>query len=597
MTVTKDNRLTFGIIFLVLLLGWGLYHSLFDVGMYDEDDWYHLHFGKRIVQKGFLEADIFGMLVTSPEFSTEEVRMIFMLQLWWAQNYDWWGAQAKGHHISAFFLLLFCALLIFNITKRLTKNDRAAIIAMLLFLVYPFNVRVIGNATAVVYVLLTFFFLASIACYLGFLRAKKLVRFSKIRTIAYYLLSVFFFLLAALTQESAYGLPIMLLFMDIIVSSSQPRLKIKKPIYRALPFFVILLGLVSFTIWLAFKYNRSSNLEGRFLDFIGFPIWKYITVIPEGFLMPFYKGMEASTLLGIGSACAVIVIASVGLFLFRKQNKQVLLFGITWIVVTSLPILQVLSRVVFPDEAEEKYLFLPMVGFCILIGQLANPREKQSPKLRNISVISLFALVVFFSFGTLSNGSYYRDLGDRYQKTLSGLEQRADKAKADATITMLYGDHQTRRELMLAAFLEYTFDFPDKRPWFFIDKGQLLGVRNGLLPDLTISAPTLKITDETGLTTQRRGLLKRPAEFKPIMLPYDKDTLILGFDTSDHLVDLGKDLVPILNSRSAPLFIDLAQYERYGQTAQAKYSYPAMPAQSWVLMGNVYRVFPVIGRF
>lgn len=597
MTSIKDNRLTFGILLLILVLCWGLYHPLFDVGMYDEDDWYHLHFGKRVSEKGFSEANVFEMLMTSPELSAEHVRMIFFLQLWWAQNYEWWGSQTRGHHLSAFFLFLLCIVLIFLIAKRLTNNNRASMISAVLFAVFPFNVRVLGNATAVVYLLLTFFFLASIASYLAFLRAQRIVRFSKTRVVFYYLLSIFFFLLAVLTQESAYGLPVMILFTDIIVSSAQSRLKIKKTLYRAFPFFVLLLALVILTITLTFKHNRSSNLEGRFLDFIGLPIWKYITVIPEGLLTPFYKGLEATTMLRLGSVCAIALIATAGLMAFRKQNKPVLLFGITWIVATSLPVLQVLNRVVFPEEAEEKYLFLPMVGFCILIGQLSFPKAKLPVIWQKISAVSILMLVMIFAFGNLSNGSYFRDLGDRYKKTYTGLEREADNAKSDAVITMLYGNDQIKREMMLAAYLEYTFDFPDKRAWFFIDRAQLLSVRNGLLPDLTVPAPTVKISDETGLTTQERGLLKRPAEFKPIMFQFDEKSLILGFDKFGHLVDHGRKLLPFHNSKSPPPYVDLKSYETNGQKPKEKPIPQDSPTDGWVLMGNVYRIYPVVGRF
>jgi len=178
-------------------------------------------------------------------------------------------------------------------------------------------------------------------------------------------------------------------------------------------------------------------------------------------------------------------------------------------VATSLPVLQVLDRVVFPEEGEEKYLFLPLVGFCILMGQLVNSKGGLPLKWQRFTWAAVILLAGIYAVGTQVNGDYFRDLGKRYEKTFAGLEREADCAGMDAVIGLIYGDNQIRREMMLASYLEYTFDFEDPRAWFFMERAQLLSVVDGRLPDLTLPKSIDKITTETGMNTIERGLLKR----------------------------------------------------------------------------------------
>ena len=598
MLSANDNRYILLFILMLIVLCYLVYSPLFDVGFYDEDDWYHLNFGKRIADKGFFEANVFEMLITSPELSAEHIRMIYFTQMWWSINYHWWGPVAKGHHLTAFFLLLLCIFLVFSIARQLTRSWITAMGASTLFALFPFNAKLCGNATAVVYLVLTTAFLLSIAFYLAYMRAKKLVLYSKFRTGSLYALSMFFFIISVMTQESAYGLPVMLLFTDLIYTAADSRLTLKKTALRIAPFFIALSGIIALTIHLTYKFKSTHNIDARVIDFIGLPIWKYFTVVPEGFLSPFYKGYMNNPGIRYLAFGLVSIIAITALVTWRKQRKLVLLMGLIWIVVALLPVLQVLDSVADPLESEEKYLFLPSVGFCILLAALANPRAGVSRRLRLAGICSLVALAFVYMLGTNANSNFFQSEAIKYKRAYSGVEQVMDNASATDMAVIIYGKEHQNRERLLAAFLEYTFQFKDTRPWFFMDRAMLLSVIDGRLPDLTIPAPVMEVTDNTGSNTESRGGLKYPDRFTPVMFNYSPSLHIMAVEPDTYnVIDIGQELLPELLPIFEPLYVDFEKFATSGPPSITRAPKANGKIEGWILMGNVYRLLPSQGRF
>jgi len=583
---------------MLIILVYLAYSPLFDIGFYDEDDWYHLNFGKNIAQNGFFKANVFEMLISTPELSVEHIRMIYFTQMWWAYNYEIWGSVARGHHLSAFLLLLFCVFLVFSITRQLTRSWLTAMGAATLFALSPFNARLIGSATAVVYLVLTTSFLLSMVFYLAYLRAKRMVLFSKARTGAYYVLSLLFFILAVMTQESAYGLPVMLLFTDIIYTAADSRFTLKKTILRIAPFFVAICGVIATTIYYTFTLKSLDNIEGRFTDFIGLPLWKYFTVVPEGLFTPFYQGFldnPGVKYLAIGFAGIIFLTAFIS---FSKQRKLVLLMGLSWIIIGLLPALQVIDRVIDPVEGEEKYLFLPAIGFFLIVATCATGGKGVNRRLRIIALCSMAGLAFTYLLGLNYNSRYFLTEGKKYERVYSGLKDIMENSKGKDIFLFLYGDNQPDRERMLASFLEYTFLKSRVRPWFFIDKAFLLSVTHGKLPDLTTPLPTLNITDVVGVNSQNQGGLKYPDRFLPIMFNYDQSLHIMCIEPDTFkLIDAGQELLPHLLEILTPAYVDMERFSSVGPPTITEGSKAAGPIDKWILIGNVFRLFPVHGRF
>lgn len=583
---------------LILVTSVAVLAPLFHVKFFDEDDWYHLNFGRQVAENGMLGTNIFKMMVTEPEFATEEIRMLYSLHLYWAMNYKMWGKDADGHHLMAFILYLVSILAAFFITKRLTFDPVSAMIAAALFAWYPFQARPIGNATAVVYLLMTSTFLLTILFYLNYLRSGKLVNQPKIKTRLYFALTIFFFVVCIMTQEGTYALPAVLLIVDFVDSKKKTRSDYKKLLVRTGPFFLLLGALIVFTLGLAVTYKSTQNLEGRYLDFIGIPVWKLFTYVSEGFFTPFYIDSPVRNYLLVPAVALGIGFFVYMIFTFRIQNRRVLFFGLSWIVLTIAPMLQVLDRVIYPNEAEEKYLILPLFGFVLILSTIVRPIRDPGKVRRIAGSILTFGIAFVFLVGLAGNSRYFLDQGKKYERVLPPLQRAVASSNEQSVIVMTYEPDQQTRELMLAAILETTFDADDHHVWFFMDRARFVAIIDGLFPDRTAPDLTTRFDPDTGIRGQKRGTFKLPKFFSAMALPVTSDLPVMGMDMKKgFLVNVTPWFLKAAERPDPPGEVDLVEFKASGFQIPEDAAPAPGDVGGWGLIGNVYRVYPKIGRF
>ena len=584
-----------------------LVFPLLSTGFYDEDDWYHLVFGKDVIEEGFFKANIPQMLIDAPQFTSEHVRAIFVLQYWWAIAYKAFGATPIFHHLVACLLILLGGLAGFGIVAFLTGSKKTALAAACLFVLFPLNPRLIASGAAIVYPLLTFFFMVSVFFYIAFLKESEKKSKKRWRQALLYIVSFLFCLLAILTQESAYGLPILILFLDLIVSNSDnqgqvvgtfKKTKFIKPIFRSAPFILALVSTVEYTTSLAYENLSSEKLESHYFDFIGIPLIKLFSVVPEGFVTPFYKGYGRNA--GVVFAAGVILLVVSGLIIafWKSQKKPALLFGLGWIVICALPILQVLDRVIFPDETEEKYLFLPMFGFVMLLALACNSGTGGKRVSRMLGAGSFVALLILYLIGFYGNAGFFINKGQHYAVIRDSFTKVADASVDTRVITLVYHKNQQSRELQLAAFLEYTFKHKTDKKWFFIDKARFHPISVEMQSEKSAPALEKELSDYETPVGKRKSKFKFPSFFSEITITVNPTLAVWGIDPeSGKIVDIKARIFTAIDEQNIPRKVDLAQFMKN------RYRITKIPIKTdvvvdhWILKGFVYPVYPGIGRF
>ncbi len=589
----------FSLFFLCLFL----FSPLFNVGFFDEDDWYHLSFGQRIVEQGFFEADIVQMLVSSPELANEHIRMLVGLQYYWAAAYKIFGDNSRAHHILAFIIFFLCVLLAYIIAYMLSQKVTTATVATLIFALFPLNCRYVASAFTVVYPLLTFFFLFSVAFYIDFLKTSGSKDIKGRRQAISYLLSILFFAAAILTQEASYGLPVTLLLLDLIFSNKDKsgrfiralkHLKIKNPILRTAPFFLLLISLVQYTTSLAYEHLKPESLDSGYFDFVAIPFYKLFSYLPGAFILPLYNGYAWNAGSVIFLVLVLILIFAVIAGSWKSRNKPLLIIAFGWIVINSLPFLQVLDKVQIPQEGEDRYLLLPLFGFAFLLAQATMPEKFSRKGLKTIRNISLISLMVFYIIALWGNSRFFIDKGARYESIKTSLELEMEKDDKAKTVLFLYQDHQQLRELILSAFLEYTFEKDENHFWYFIDRSMVLPFP--ITENQAVSFDDLTIASEPrGL---RKSQFKFPSFFSKVTLSMDGAIMILGTEIKTScLTRVDEAFLKKVENSLPPKVTYLEEFVSNGFAFNEK----AIPFEGtvdrWVLKGFVYQVFPRIGRF
>jgi hypothetical protein len=237
-----------------------------------------------------------------------------------------------------FFLLL--------LLKGREKGGLISFFGALFFVSFPLNDYAVIWHTDLFDRLMMFFYFLSLIFYLKGGRYKTL--------------SLLFFLLAALSKEMAFSLPLVILALSYLIRRDQ---KLTFSVKESLPYFAMLLMLLLFR-WIVFDNNilnlqdahSESTITGSIKNFILF--WGML-------IFPFFL----REIQEIAMAYPVPIIITVMLtvppllyYLFKARRTDLLLFFlIIFITITLIPASRLLMR---------WYLYLPSAGFAALLSYL-----------------------------------------------------------------------------------------------------------------------------------------------------------------------------------------------------------------------------------
>jgi tetratricopeptide (TPR) repeat protein len=106
----------------------------------------------------------------------------------------------------------------------------------------------------------------------------------------------------------------------------------------------------------------------------------------------------------------VIIAITVGSFYIYKYSKGIF-FGIWWFIITLLPVSNLIE---IHNPIAERYLYLPLVGFCMVLSILINkiPNRLDLARSKNIARLKysiLIGLLTFYSLVTVARNPVWKD--------------------------------------------------------------------------------------------------------------------------------------------------------------------------------------------
>lgn len=334
------------------------------------------------VQQGLNNVSSFFQNIKSEEVQHRYgYRPITLLSF--AAEYEFFGFNPKvGHFINVLLFSLLCCLL-FYVLKRLfpQKNNWFPFLITLLFLAHPIHTEVVANIKSRDELLTAFFGLLAILNFLNFSERERKKGLS-------IFLTLFFLVLSFLSRENG------VVFIGILalIAYYKNTKKINSyALYGSVAFgFLMLLAIRLFSNSELVLQDNNLELLSKSLyhedGFLGNPLvsasgileilansfyilWEYIELLIFPYPLLHDYGYGQSYLLGWDRFwvwISVVFHICLLYFVIKKiKKKSILIFGILFYFITISIYLHIFR--VGPDYMAERYLFIPSIGFCIVV--------------------------------------------------------------------------------------------------------------------------------------------------------------------------------------------------------------------------------------
>ena len=287
------------------------------------------------------------------------------------------GLQPGGWHIQNVFWHGLNAVLVFLLLGRLGVESRVAWFASLLFLVHPIQVEVVANISHRKDSLALCFVLLALLCHI---RACEQGR----RRWGWEAGMLGAWALALLAKQNAVVLPLVLLAYEYAFLADGRRILLKKRMFGAGVAVASLLGGLfwyrHFVASSGFQAETAKLLQSKANYFDGATLDLYYRMVLKSWVFmlgkviyPTNLALEYTYSIPAGwfdpwvlAACLLLLAYAVGLWLSARHSPAVF-FGLVWVGSFWLPVANLWPLSYF---AADRYVYVPMVGLCLLLALL-----------------------------------------------------------------------------------------------------------------------------------------------------------------------------------------------------------------------------------
>lgn len=409
-----------------------------------------------------------------------------------AWDYQFWGLNPFGYHITNTLLHLACGILIYYLLIRLKFNNQLSFSTALIFLVHPVQTEAVTYINSRGDSLYTFFLLLSLLLHTYLFEGKTLI-FNlynsrlEIKKIYLTIVVVITYLASILSKEIALaglGLHGLLIARYLFLEIGE-----RKKIFSYFPIFIKknLLSVISFTnnilIVIVYLYLRSSILN--FVNTFNFfddqslysesllvrllTFFKIIFIYLRLLVIPYPLHMERNVSiiehvfnpwLG-GFILLISLLAYVSIKQWKKQRKTDIIFGWAWAAIMLVPVSGIIA---INGLMYEHWLYLPLVGFCIVgynLIELFNPRLLLKNVTKHFFIGFVSALVLL----TVIQNYYWSSPITLYTHLL----KYTDSARIHNNLAMAYSEKGNRKDAL--AEYQKAIDFGMAYPQIYHNMG------------------------------------------------------------------------------------------------------------------------------
>ncbi len=324
-----------------------------------------------------------------------------------------WGVNPFWYHLENVLLHGLAVALFYLLVDSVFGDGTLAFISALLFAVYPVNVEAVGfisarnNLFCADFVLLSMLFL---------------IRRGKYSWVA----ALIFYFLALLNKEPAVVLPFFLLSLALIARRERPENKNPRPSWAALAGYFAVLGVYFVLRRLVlgvFTSQEGIVLSAERLKFVASVFFENFRLMVYPFkLNAFYTKKYVEGLGALPAVLGAFGAVLLSYLAWRPKGPGPVRAGALWMLWGLLPISNIVAIPSAP--VAERYQYLPLFGFLLIIGHLLGPLFRRKALLGRAALAGLVL--------TLGGRSFQRDRVWRDDISLFESMVRADPRNADA---------------------------------------------------------------------------------------------------------------------------------------------------------------------
>ena len=337
-----------------------------------------------------LHAVVSAPFFPHPGVPNEYYRPLVNLSLWFDGRLG--GGSAGWFHLTNILLHLGCTLLCAVVLRRLMIGDLGAFAGSLLFALHPAHVESVAFVSGRTDLLAALFVFLAMLLWRG---SRDAARLAGLRAVLLFASAVSF-LAGSLSKENAVLLPIALVGWDLWEANCRPstgagwwrRNSSWLGLYGLMIVFLLVLRhttLQPSPDELAVSENTGPLLfKEPGLAILGLLRMLRMLVLPWPHNVLYTKQhltLDITSALAAGAACAFLAWAT------ARRFNRVGGFGGLWVILFLAPTLLVSSSGVV--VIAERYLYLPLLGFCLVVGRLLGTVSQAEPRWRAAVVAAI----------------------------------------------------------------------------------------------------------------------------------------------------------------------------------------------------------------
>lgn len=320
-------------------------------------------------------------------------------------GYQLFGLWEPGWHLLSLLVHAGATVLVFRLVRRLGSDTTTAGLAALLFGLHPAHVESVSWVSGIPDPLAALFYLPAFIWFVRYRREGGARRLS---------LSLAAFALSLLCKETAVALPLVLLVWELGREDGGAWVaRLKRAALACAPFVAVAAGylLVRFMVLglIIWKHPMKGQVpDSAFTLTVPYVLVSYL----QHLLAPFYLSLiyGATFVRGAADARLLLPAALLAALLFAlwRYRRRLSASHLTGLALLFAPLLPVLHLRVFHHEylIQDRYLYLPSVGFCYLVALFVARLSRSKPALARAAAA---VLVVAYGAGTVLQNRIWND--------------------------------------------------------------------------------------------------------------------------------------------------------------------------------------------
>jgi protein O-mannosyl-transferase len=319
-------------------------------------------------------------------------------------DYQVYGLNAGGYHITNVILHIFSVLLLFWFFNRMTGSIWRSAFVAAIFAIHPLRVESVAWISERKDVLSAFFLMLTLCLYVYYTEKPAIKR---------YLPVLFFFSCALMSKSIVVTLPVMMILLDywpLRRFESRKDNLVLWQLKEKTPFFVFSAVFSIITIYAQhkpfFKHisldSRIANATVSFMTYLEKIFW------PHDLPALFVFSGQPPVWMVLVSALLIIVISVMA---FATVKRLPYLFvGWLWYAVTIAPVIGIIQIGWFgPFSTCDRYTYLPSIGIAIMLAWGISSLIKQEKIRREILFPAGIAIVAVLAVLTWQKCSYWKN--------------------------------------------------------------------------------------------------------------------------------------------------------------------------------------------